>query len=502
MLRAQYVTLTGTLAAANGVPAKNYSIGFTPTQFFYIAGTTVIITTSVGCATSVDGSVVKILNPRSAPIGAVTFSGTLPAANYFVMIAFYDGAGHVTLTSPEITLPLGVTGQLQISPPVSGVPSTASGMNVYIGTSSGSETLQGQTTGSATFVQSIPLVAGASLPAANTTVCNIVANDAGWPSFTGYNVSLLSPAGQTVPGYPMVWRLLGAGSTINLSNGLPYYNGQVLYPTPILSQPINHNLQSIAGPLDLTSYNLTSVGRLGVGTSLPVWGVDAEGVGTNGAINAATGFLFNGFAAANHVLLGNGSYYVDSASIPYSIISGAPTLRYQTVAVNSVNLAQEPLLNFSSNFAGADNPTVASNIDLSNTGVSAGACASPTSITFDLKGRASGCTPGAANRILAIATGTSCALAGADANGGWSCNATFSWGSTLPDATYKVFCTETYPTAGGAYPGGTFGPSGAAPVTLDLLSGTKTTTGFQYMMAGHQSGNNGAVFALECMAAE
>jgi hypothetical protein len=39
-------------------------------------------------------------------------------------------------------------------------------------------------------------------------------------------------------------------------------------------------------------------------------------------INATTGFQNNGAAALNHVLLGNGTDYVDSATIPYSIISG------------------------------------------------------------------------------------------------------------------------------------------------------------------------------------
>lgn len=39
-------------------------------------------------------------------------------------------------------------------------------------------------------------------------------------------------------------------------------------------------------------------------------------------INATTGFQNAGAAALNHVLLGNGTEYVDSATIPYSIISG------------------------------------------------------------------------------------------------------------------------------------------------------------------------------------
>ena len=77
----------------------------------------------------------------------------------------------------------------------------------------------------------------------------------------------------------MQWQLMGAGSTINLSNGLPYYHGVVYYPVPILSAPANHGQQSISGPLAFGGYNVTGVGKLGVGTGTPGWGVDVEGGG-------------------------------------------------------------------------------------------------------------------------------------------------------------------------------------------------------------------------------
>jgi len=40
---------------------------------------------------------------------------------------------------------------------------------------------------------------------------------------------------------------MGPGTTINVSNGLPYYHGVVMYPTPILASPLNHATQSING---------------------------------------------------------------------------------------------------------------------------------------------------------------------------------------------------------------------------------------------------------------
>lgn len=42
-------------------------------------------------------------------------------------------------------------------------------------------------------------------------------------------------------------------------------------------------------------------------------------------INADTGYQVAGAAPSNHVLLGNGTQYVDSATVPYSILSGAGT---------------------------------------------------------------------------------------------------------------------------------------------------------------------------------
>ena len=42
---------------------------------------------------------------------------------------------------------------------------------------------------------------------------------------------------RTLPGYPMLWQITGPGTTINLSQGLPYYHGVVMYPSPILASP-------------------------------------------------------------------------------------------------------------------------------------------------------------------------------------------------------------------------------------------------------------------------
>lgn len=259
----QYVTVVGNIQAANGLPAANNVINFTPSQWFFVAGTGVVVNTTTNCATSIDGSVVGLPNPLEATIVTAGFLGTLPAGNYYVEYAWYVGAA-LTLPSPEVQVQQQMGGSLTVQAPASGKPAGATGMVVYIGASSGAETRQGTTTGLAPWVQQVPLVSGVAPATINNTVCQQVANDAGWPVGTGYNVSLVDPSGNTIPGYPMLWQLLGAGSTINLSTGLPYYHGVVTFPSPILASPQNHTPQSISGPLNLGGYALTGVGSLNV----------------------------------------------------------------------------------------------------------------------------------------------------------------------------------------------------------------------------------------------
>ena len=323
------VTLAGNLRSSNGLPAKNYNMTLTPTQQGYIAGCGVNLGTSSACATSTDGSVVGLPNPLTATINTSTGSGSLGSGVYYTVYEWYDAAGHVTLASPETITSLSGSGSLVVNPPASGMPSLAIGMDVFIGTSSGGETLQGQTTGSASFVQAAALITGASPASTNTTLCQVIANDTIWPTGTGYNVNLTDSRGNPVPNYPMQWQLLGAGTTINLSNGLPYYHGVVFYPVPILSQPANHGTQSISGGLNLSGYFLYNAGRVGAGTSTPAWGLDAEGTAANGAVNAKTGYLVNGSGGTlGQQLCSDGTYY-DTPCNPFgyyqTVLNGSHT---------------------------------------------------------------------------------------------------------------------------------------------------------------------------------
>jgi hypothetical protein len=235
------------------------------------AGAQVVAPVTAECATSIDGSVVSVLNPLNPPIVVAAFSGMVGSGNYFVEIVWYDAAGHVTLPSPEVQVQLSATGSIQVSPPAPGLPSSAVGMQVFIGSTSGSETLQGSTTGATTFIQSVPLISGTPPPTVNNTVCQVIANDAGWPTGTGYNVAITTQSGDTLPGYPAQWQLLGPGNTINLGQGTPLYNGTVTFPSPILALPYGHAQQSIAGPLTLGNYGLTA-GSLTVGGPITAGG--------------------------------------------------------------------------------------------------------------------------------------------------------------------------------------------------------------------------------------
>lgn len=375
---AQYATLIGTLQGSNGMPAQNYILSFQLSQFGFISGTGVVLNVGTYCATSTDGSVVGVPNPLQSPIVTTGFTGTLPPANYYVKIALYDAASNLTLVSPERVIALGSTGQLQVAAPISGLPAGASGMKVYISTTSNTETLQGTSVGSAAYIQSIPLVTGANPSTSNTTLCKQVANDAIWPSGTGYTVALTDTGGNTLPGYPMMWQLMGPNTTINLSTGLPYYHGTVYFPTPILASPLNHALQTISGPLGLSGYDLTNVGAIGVGTSLPAWPIDVE----NGLINTNAGYLVDGSGGTTGQCLGSDGTAFDT---PVACLTAA-NLFYQTVQTNTTPVTQRQALNFSPRFTETDSSSPSrTTVDLFSQSLTPGAYTTPN-VTVNQQG--------------------------------------------------------------------------------------------------------------------
>jgi hypothetical protein len=239
---------------------------------------------------------------------------------------------------------------------------------------------------------------------ANTTICKQVANDAIWPVGTGYTVSMTDPSGNTLPGYPMQWQLLGPNTTINLSNGLPYYHGIVTFPVPILASPYNHSLQSISGPLSLGSYYMTA-GGFGVGVLSPLYGFDAEGSGNYGRVNANGGYLVNQVGGATGQCLASDGAALDTF---VNCLTSVGPLYYQTIQANGSDQTQRLKLDFSSRFSASDSASPSRTlVDLAASGVSAGSYTSPN-ITVDTYGR-----------ITSASSTSGGFTTGSNANGTW-----------------------------------------------------------------------------------
>ena len=117
-------------------------------------------------------------------------------------------------------------------------------------------------------------------------------------------------------------------SAANLSNGTTGTGALVLATGPTLISPTLGNA---------SASSLTTSGNVNVGGTLGV---------TGGAsalfFNATGGFQIGALAPLNHVLVGNGTYYVDSTTIPSAAF---PALFYQTAlsgTTSSTALIQRP----------------------------------------------------------------------------------------------------------------------------------------------------------------
>jgi len=286
----------------------------------------------------------------------------------------------------------------------------------------------------------------------------------------------------------MLWQLLGPNTTINLSNGLPYYHGVVTYPVPILASPLNHATQSISGSLNLTGYSLLNTSSIGVGTALPAYPVDVR----NGFINSNLGYLVNGTSGTAGQCLASGG-----ASGPDTWINCLTSVAsfYQTVASNGTAQTQRPTLNFTPRFTLSDSASPAqTTVDLANSGVTAGSYTSPSSMSVDVFGRVTAIASGIGSPHVVVAvtgTFTTCTMIGHSSTD-ISCIGTQNWDRTIV-GSYLAFCMP--------YQAGFSGGADSTGMTRAVMGiSSMTSTQVTYWTSALQGGATGNTEQAYCQA--
>ena len=197
-------------------------------------------------------------------------------------------------------------------------------------------------------------VNGVQIACANLSDCANLAKINAANTFTGFP--------QTAPVFNVTTEYEVNGVKIaaaDLSNGTTGTGAIVLANTPTLITP--------------------NIG-VATGTSLDLTGI----LNTSGVTIGGSG------GTVGHCLGSSGTAYDTDIACLTSV-----TTYYQTVESNGTPETQRDALDFSTNFILGDSASPSkTTVDLSDTGISAGACNNPSSITYDAKGRASSCTSG------------------------------------------------------------------------------------------------------------
>ncbi len=267
---ARATILQGKLVLPSYGPVVNGILTLALSQAAVVPGSYAIAPATVACYTSTDGSVVGVPNPAATPTGgAFGGTGTLPAGTYFVEIVYQAAGSTATLASPEARFVLTSAGYLLVNAPALS-PAAATGYAVYIGTASGTETLQGTAALGSGYTQSTPLTAGAAPPGSNSTACSVMGNDTLIPAYTYYSATLADANGNVLAGFPQNWYI--AGSPVDVSELEPLAsNPAVRFPMPILANPSSAQAQSLGSGLNLNGYTVTGSGNVGPGFFSAYW---------------------------------------------------------------------------------------------------------------------------------------------------------------------------------------------------------------------------------------
>jgi len=140
-----------------------------------------------------DAGFYTTLSAPSAPTLGSVAGGSLGLTTYYVKITYVDSTGETTVSSESSLAVLALNLLTVASPSIPGGSQPATGWNVYVGTSSGSETLQNATPlvlGTGWTEPVGGLITGASPPSLNTT---------GWQIFDAMVANPVATAYYTAP---------------------------------------------------------------------------------------------------------------------------------------------------------------------------------------------------------------------------------------------------------------------------------------------------------------
>lgn len=162
---ADNVTASLTVTVYGDLQITSTSATFQPTGTISVAEPN--YTGSVSCTLQN-----QITSVPGTPSLSQTTSGSLPATTYYVVTTYTNSLGETT-KSAEASLAVSANNVLVVASPASAA--NATGWNVYVSTSTGTETLQGgNSIGSSWTLPDTGLVTGTSPPTANTTaLCTV-----------------------------------------------------------------------------------------------------------------------------------------------------------------------------------------------------------------------------------------------------------------------------------------------------------------------------------------